>query len=184
MPYSLELKAVVRDRLALDGRLLALGAVGPEILVQEDLHLNCSRGRLLLRRTEGAGAEMLAYRRDGSIVPSPARWDTSPVDDADPLADELLRHGALGVVRRWRTLYVLDGMRVHLDEHEDGRECLELVAPFEDEIAEVAARDALLGLARALGVSEQDWLRGSAADALEPATPSADPAHVQADDAA
>ena len=172
MPHSLELKAAVADRLALDTILTRVGATGPEILVQHDLHLRSSKGRLALRRTEGAPAVMLAWRRDPSGVPAASSWESVAVDDADTLALELMTHGALGSVRRWRTLWRVGDVRVHLDEHDDGTERLELVAPFEpdDEDSRSAAHDAIVALAATLGVRDEDVLSGSIADGLEDAS--------------
>lgn len=170
MPHSLELKAAVADRLRLDTILTRLGATGPEILVQHDLHLRSSKGRLALRRTEGAPAEMLAWRRDPSSVPSASTWESVAVDEADTLALELLAHGALGSVRRWRTLWSVGEVRVHLDEHDDGTERLELVAPFEDDSSRNAARAAIESLAASLGVRDEDVLSGSIADGLDDAS--------------
>lgn len=166
MPHALELKAAVRPGACLAALLSRLGAAGPEILVQEDVHLRCLRGQIALRRTAGAAAELLAWRRDDRRGLTVCEWDSEPVDDPEAFARHVLPRGARGVVRRRRELWFLDNVRVHLDASEDGGERIEFVAPFTDEVSRRAAERDILALAARLGVRDDDRLVGSVADEL------------------
>jgi predicted adenylyl cyclase CyaB len=122
-------------------------------------------GRLKLRETAGFQAELIYYQREeqGETRPS----DYQIAHSTEPDAMRALLSAALGVrtvVRKRRTLLLLDVTRIHLDNVEGLGSFLEIEVPVQED--EAAAQERLEWLLRELGLSWSDCIRASYADLM------------------
>jgi predicted adenylyl cyclase CyaB len=162
-----EIKARVADLAALTKRTAALADAGPKELVQDDAFFACPNGRLKLRAVEGAGAELIFYRRADAAGPKESFYTRVPVPDPDALRETLtLACGALGRVRKRRTLFLVGRTRVHLDRVDGLGDFLELEVVLTDgeSVADGAAEARDL-MAR-LGVAPSALVEGAYLDLL------------------
>lgn len=113
---NIEVKSRLRDRSALEVRLLALGAQEEWRRRQVDTFWRVERGWMKLREEAGR-AELITYVRDqGSSAPRPSDYDVLPVDDVPAWKRALGRVlDVEAVVEKERTLWLWSHTRVHLD---------------------------------------------------------------------
>ena len=117
---NLEIKARDADPGATAERCRALGAADHGVLEQRDTYFDGRHGRLKLRVEDGAGAELIAYRRPDAVEAQQSAFIRAPASDPTLLREAL--HAALGetvVVVKRRHLFVWENVRIHLD-HVDG----------------------------------------------------------------
>lgn len=128
MNRNVEIKARVPDPAAIEQRVRDLASAGPVVLQQQDVFFACPRGRLKLRRLAGSTeAELIYYERPDAAGPKEARYVMHRTSDPDGLQNLLtLAFGVRGLVRKQRTLYLIDRTRVHLDRVEGLGEFVEL----------------------------------------------------------
>src|SRR5438552_986853 len=112
---NIELKARCIDLAAAARAGDAIGATIQGVLVQIDTYFHVASGRLKLRETEGKAAELIWYRREDTAELRGSDYYVLPI----PLAQETRAAlgGALGVrgeVRKRRTLYLWENVRIHL----------------------------------------------------------------------
>jgi homotetrameric cytidine deaminase len=167
---NVELKAVDRDPSATLNVTAASGATDEGTLVQRDTYFAVAHGRLKLRETEGAPAQLIAYERPDDPAVRLSRYHL--IDVADPAATLAGLGSTCGVrvvVSKRRRLFLSDGVRIHLDDVAGlGRFIeLEAVAQPGDDLRELRGRvDRLREL---LDIRDGDLRPGSYADALAPA---------------
>ena len=162
---NLEFKARIDDSGGLLRRARELGADLWGDLRQTDTYFRVSQGRLKLRETAGRQAELIYYERDEEAQGRPSDYETALSPDG--VALKLVLSNALevlGVVRKRRTLLLLDAVRVHLDNVDGLGLFLELEVPVKD--GEAAARERLNLLLRQLGFDEADGVRASYLDLM------------------
>jgi predicted adenylyl cyclase CyaB len=119
MARNVEIKAVVKDFARITAALAALPAAMPTRLVQEDTFFRSPRGRLKLRKFTATSGELIYYERPDDTAPRESSYVLVPRAEPDRLRDVLAAsHGIVGVVRKRRTVILVDRTRVHLDEVE------------------------------------------------------------------
>ena len=162
---NLEFKARVPDARAMLAAARALGADLWGDLRQTDTYFRVARGRLKLRETAGFQAELIYYERDEAAALRPSDYTTVALRDGDAMRAILAAAlGVQGVVRKRRTLLLLDTIRIHLDNVEELGHYIEIEVPVkEDEAAAEARFEALVA---GLGLSWQSCIRGSYIDLL------------------
>jgi len=162
---NLEFKARLADPKATLARARALGADLWGDLRQTDTYFRVPRGRLKLRETAGFQAELIFYERDEHGASRLSDYDVAHSQEPEALHRLLERaFGVLAVVRKQRTLLLLDATRIHLDNVEGLGRFLEIEVPVrEDEAAAQARLDWLIGT---LGLAWSDCLRTSYLDLL------------------
>ena len=105
-------------------RALAIGANERGDLRQTDTYFNVPGGRLKLREIDGRHGELTFYKRDEEGVDRASDYEVFRTPEAAVLRDLLgTALGVIAVVKKRRTLLVLDGSRIHLSS-------LKLVAPI------------------------------------------------------
>ena len=156
MARNVEIKLRVDDHQGLVQRLRTLGgARDAGILEQRDVFFHCPRGRLKLRLVPGSPAQLIHYERADAATLRGSQYTLVETADGDALCatlDAVL--GRRGEVRKRRRLFLLDNVRIHLDEVEGlGRfvEIEAVVDPTHDEAACHARARELLG---ALGLGD------------------------------
>ncbi|MGE3985388.1 MAG: class IV adenylate cyclase [Dehalococcoidia bacterium] len=111
---NLEFKARIDDPKALQAKARALGFDLWGDLRQTDTYFSVSGGRLKLRETAGFPAELVFYQRDEDGDFRPSDYKTTPIPDGEALRSMLTAAlGVRSVVRKRRTLLLLDTTRMH-----------------------------------------------------------------------
>ena len=127
MPINIELKA--RMRCGTRQRKLAesLATGSPTLIEQVDTFFRASNGRLKLREFAPDRGELIHYHRPDRSGPKQSFY--SRVQTNQPGALRQMLADALdirGVVRKKRSLYLVDQTRIHLDDVDGLGEFLEL----------------------------------------------------------
>jgi predicted adenylyl cyclase CyaB len=164
---NFEIKARLHDRERVEHKLFALGAVCAAALSQTDTYFGVREGRLKLRQTAGQDDTLVFYRRADTSAPKVSDYRLATVAPSENLAALLAEAlGVVVVVRKRRTLWRLENVRIHLDEVEGLGSFLE----FEAQITPARDRAFCLRqteeLMRQLGVAHADLIAGSYSDLL------------------
>jgi homotetrameric cytidine deaminase len=145
---NIELKARDADPGATAARCVALRAEGRGVLVQRDTYFTARTGRLKLREHEGAGAELIAYRRPDAAEPEQSAFIIAPAGEPVALREALdAALGTVVVVVKRRRLWMWENVRIHLDDVEGLGTFIELealVGPGLNEPAQARAKVARL----------------------------------------
>jgi predicted adenylyl cyclase CyaB len=163
---NLEYKARFDDPKPLMARARELGFDLWGDLRQTDTYFATPRGRLKLRETAGFQAELIYYERDEQGADRASDYDVAHSSEPEALRNVLA--GALGVlatVRKRRTLLVLDGTRLHLDNVEALGAFMEIEAPVTDG-DDAKARERLDWLLGELGLTWEECIRASYLDLM------------------
>src|SRR5882672_1903459 len=117
MARNIEIKARVEDLDRLATRVTSFADEGPTEILQDDTFFKCDSGRLKLRSFSNGTGELIFYRRANQQGPKESFYIRSPTSAPDNLRESLaLACGAVGRVRKHRTLYLIGRTRVHLDQ--------------------------------------------------------------------
>jgi homotetrameric cytidine deaminase len=166
---NVELKAVDREPDTTLAVALAAGAVDQGILVQRDTYFAVPAGRLKLRETEGAPAQLIAYERPDDPEVRLSRYHLVGVDDPGAtLAGLTATIGVRVVVAKRRRLLLWENVRIHLDDVTALGRFVELeavTAPGADLRAE---REKVDRLRETLDIRDGDLRAGSYSDMLAP----------------
>jgi adenylate cyclase class IV len=167
MPRNIEIKARIAGVAALEPAVAAMADQGPVKILQDDTFFRCDGGRLKLRALGDATAELIFYRRGNQPGPKQSFYVRAPVSAPDVLRELLsLAYGAVGRVRKQRTLYLVGRTRVHLDTVDGLGEFLEFeVVLTDDEEPQEGVREAQRLMSR-LAIRPEDLVDGAYVDLL------------------
>ncbi len=132
---------------------------------QTDTYFATKKGRLKLRESSLSGTYLIPYLRPDSAHAKKSDYALLTTQDgtkAKELLAELL--GVTQVVRKTRDIYLIDNVRVHLDEVERLGKFLEFEAVYFDPLQEAAEFKKVNDLLKIFGVSESDLLKNSYTD--------------------
>jgi adenylate cyclase class 2 len=135
---------------------------------QIDTYFHCRKGRLKLRQINGLSAQLIAYARPDEEGPKTSDYRLVPVANPESLKAALT--AALGVriiVDKRREIYLVDNVRIHLDDVCGLGQFLEFEAVLGPGIDETTGRKQLARLADQFSIRPEDRLAGSYADLLE-----------------
>jgi len=169
VPVNVEIKAraadwerqiVIAERIA--GR-------PPETIHQEDVFFAVPEGRLKLRRFPDGRGELIFYERPDRPGPKTSAYRIAPVERADPLRETLSRAlGAVGVVRKARTLFLAGRTRIHFDSVENLGDFIELEVVLRPGESEEEGRRTARELMERLLIDPEDLIEGAYVDRLRP----------------
>lgn len=165
---NLELKARDRDPARSLSVCEELGAEDRGTLSQTDTYFEVPRGRLKLREEPGASAHLIAYERPNSAAHKESRYRIIPVVDPTELKEafsSLL--GLKATVRKHRRLFLLENVRIHLDQVESLGNFIELEAVTESEAEPNDFDPLLIDLRHSFQIADADLVRGSYCDLLQ-----------------
>ena len=129
------------------------------VLEQRDTYFHAVTGRLKLRETAGAHAELIAYARADLAGPKVSHYRLVPVYDPAALSAALgAALGVRGVVEKRRRLVVWRNVRIHLDEVAGLGRFVELEAVAASSGGLEAEREKVDELRRALGIADDRLL--------------------------
>lgn len=168
MARNVEIKAAVKDFARITAALAAVSAAAPTRLVQEDTFFRSPHGRLKLRKLTATSGELIYYERPDDTGPRESNYVLVPTAEPDRLRDVLATvYEIIGVVRKRRTVRMVDRTRVHLDDVEGLGTFVELeVVRGDDEPAESGAVEARRLMA-ALGIREDQLMSRAYIDLLQ-----------------
>ena len=167
MARNIEIKARVEDLARLATKVAAVADDGPTVILQDDTFFRCDCGRLKLRSFPDGSGELIFYRRANQEGPKESFYLRSPTSAPDNLRESLaLAYGAVGRVRKHRTLFLVGRTRVHLDQVEGLGQFLELeVVLGEGERSENGVREAQRLMAM-LGIDPSQLIERAYVDLL------------------
>lgn len=165
---NVELKARLLDLDA--ARCVAVSIATQHLGTQHqiDTYFHCRQGRLKLRQINGLSAQLIAYSRPDAEEPKTSDYRLVPVANPETLKAALA--AALGVqivVDKRREIYLVDNVRIHLDEVSGLGQFLEFEAVLGPDVDEVAGQAQLAQLAEKFAIRPADRLAGSYADLLD-----------------
>ncbi len=153
---NLEIKARIDDPAA--ARRVAQGLAAKHLGVEQqvDTYFACRHGRLKLRQIDSLSAELVWYCRPDELGPKPSEYVRVPVADPESLKAALSAAlGVVGVVRKRREVFLVENVRIHLDEVDGLGMFLELEAVLDPQgDPQGAERTAQELLGRLLGAFE------------------------------
>jgi predicted adenylyl cyclase CyaB len=167
---NLEIKARCQDLAAARDVVLRLATSHPGVDEQTDTYFVTRAGRPKLRQSSLSGDQLIPYLRPDQAGPKRADYQILPVPDAAHLKRSLGEMlGVHRVVRKRREIFLVDNVRIHLDEVEGLGTFLELEAVYDGSAAsEVEQRRKVAELMRELGVVEADLVEISYEGLLGP----------------
>lgn len=164
---NIELKTRLSDLAAAreTARQLATNYVGFQH--QTDTYFNCRRGRLKLREIEGQVAQLVAYERPDLVDAKGSDYRLIEVPDANALKAALTATlGVLVVVAKRREIFLIDNVRVHLDEVEGLGVFLEFEAVLSANIDDAAGQHQVAELQQKFKIAPADRIAASYSDLL------------------
>ncbi len=165
---NIEIKARVTslDAARRVAERLATGHLGK--FTQVDTFFHCTNGRLKLREVEGRPAELIAYSRSDQTQPKASQYYLVPIVE-EALACKGALTAALGmavVVRKRREVFLIDNVRIHLDQVEGLGNFLEMEAVISTPDEDSRAAGCLDALMREFDILPDSLLAGAYADML------------------
>ncbi|MEA3408703.1 MAG: class IV adenylate cyclase [Chloroflexota bacterium] len=172
MPMNVEIKARVRDMVALKRRVETLAEGEGEMLCQEDIFFHVPQGRLKLRLSPESRGQLIYYEREDATGPTSSTYHIYPTSDPASLQQVLAASlGVRGTVRKRRLLYWLQNTRIHLDQVRGLGDFMELEVVLRDGQTPTQGRARALELMGRLGIAESDLVEGAYIDLLEKKRP-------------
>jgi predicted adenylyl cyclase CyaB len=163
---NLEHKARIERPESYQAKAIAFGAELRGELAQTDTYFRVGDGGLKLREVAGRDGELIYYRRDEEGADRASDYEVYPVSDPPGLRSMLaLALGVLATVRKRRTLLLVDGSRIHLDNVEGLGNFLELEVPVQE--ADAPAKEKINWLLRELGLTWSGCIRASYLDLMK-----------------
>ncbi|MGB4780807.1 class IV adenylate cyclase [Candidatus Methylomirabilis sp.] len=159
---NIELKARCEDLARLRESCESLGAEGQEPERQIDTYFSVSHGRLKLRESLDASAELIHYVRDDVAGARESHYELYPVEDPEALKAMLT--AALGVsvvVAKRRETFVIGNVRIHLDKVQGLGSFVELQGTIDHSGELPLVADEVQGVQRALGIDPQSLVKES-----------------------
>jgi predicted adenylyl cyclase CyaB len=119
MGHNVEIKAFVDNVVEFEKLVASISDTKMEVLTQEDIFFNSSKGRLKLRIFDECSGQLIAYSRDDADCPTSSTYEIFPTDDPSGMRSILeLSLGTAGEVIKERHLYMVGRTRIHIDRVE------------------------------------------------------------------
>ncbi|PQZ71176.1 adenylate cyclase [Achromobacter sp. MYb9] len=167
MARNVEIKAQVDSLAAIEPLAAALSGQEPVFIAQDDTFFTCTHGRLKLRAFADGTGELIFYQRADDTGPKESFYVISPTNSPSTLRDALTRaYGAIGRVKKQRTVFMAGRTRIHLDNVEGLGEFLELEVVLRDGESAEAGMEEARTLMQSLGVAPTQLLSGAYLDLL------------------
>lgn len=167
MARNVEIKASVASPADLEQRAAAMASSPPTLIDQDDTFFRCDNGRLKLRSLRDGTGELIFYRRADAAGPKVSSYEVVPIREADRLCSALGQAcGVVGRVRKQRTLYIVGGARVHLDQVEGLGAFMEVEVVLAEGESEASGIREARELMAALGIPESALIDRAYVDLL------------------
>jgi adenylate cyclase, class 2 len=139
-------------------------------LRQVDTYFKAANGRLKLREEEGGNAKnvLIYYRRPDQSGPKRSDYELIATDSPAELKRALSNAiGVRVVVKKQRTVFLCENVRIHLDEVDGLGAFLEFEAVMPDGTPDSAGEAQLRELMQAFSINKEDLIEDSYSDLLE-----------------
>ena len=168
MPRNIEIKARVAQPSRLLDDVLEIADRGPTVFAQDDTFFACPSGRLKLRMFSETAGQVIFYRRDDLAGPKLSEFVIASTGEPDALRAVLtLAYGAVGRVRKTRTLCFVGETRIHLDDVEGLGHFVELEVVLAPEQTIEQGQAIAEGLMRKLSIGPSTLVRKAYVDLIE-----------------
>ncbi|MCK4283357.1 MAG: class IV adenylate cyclase [Candidatus Brocadiae bacterium] len=165
MRRNVEVKARVADLSAIRRRAEALSDGPCEVLDQDDTFFRVPEGRLKLRVLGSGRAELITYRRADRAGPGESHYLIASADRPAALREVLSSAlGAIGTVRKRRTVFRAGQVRIHLDEVEGLGDFVELEVVLREGQPVDQGKKIARSFMEKLGICEADLVEGAYLD--------------------
>ena len=163
MRVNLELKARCSDLEAARERAREVATAWVGVDEQTDTYFVTRAGRLKLRQSSLAGAQLIPYLRPDERAAKRSEYQVLAVEDGPGLARMLSAMlGVHRVVRKRREIALYENVRIHLDRVEGLGDFVELEAVWDGGEAGLALQERRLAFLRErLGIRDEDVVAGS-----------------------
>ena len=168
MSFNIELKAQCSDLERFEQKVLALKARLDGHDRQTDTFFAVPKGRMKLRESTLYGNFLIPYLRPNQD--GPKKSDYALIKTETPEQNRKILSTMFGielVVRKERTIYLYDNVRIHMDRVEGLGNFIEFEAVLEDENLIAANRDKLQKLLDYFGIPATDLVSVAYADMLK-----------------
>ncbi len=134
-------------------------------LHQIDTYFKCRTGRLKLREVDGQSAQLIFYMRDNQEDSKLSDYCIVDVTEPDVLKRALgATAGICQVVEKTREVFLVDNVRIHLDEVKNLGSFLEFEAVLSNNHDQADGHQKVMALSEQFGLSASDLLAESYAD--------------------
>lgn len=167
MGFNIELKAQCADLESFEekAKLLPHSLDGHD--KQIDTFFKVPEGRLKLRESSLYGNFLIPYVRENESGPKRSDYDLLPVKEVNSLKRILATmFGILIVVKKERTIYLHENVRIHIDRVENLGNFIEFEAVVESESHVEKNRDKLQNLITYFGLSPDSFVQNAYAEML------------------
>lgn len=159
---NIEIKARFDNPQSAHQTAQRLGATLVGVDHQTDTYFCAPNGRLKLRESSLSGTSLIPYSRPNTSGPKRSEYAVIPIEEAQKVKALLAQIlGIETVVTKARTLYLLDNVRIHIDEVEELGSFFEFEAVYnspEDETQEIVKVESLI---REFAIPPTNLLTGS-----------------------
>lgn len=167
MSENIEFKAKVTDYDEMKSAMQSITQSEPVILEQTDVYYNVKKGRAKLRTICNIRHELIIYRRKDLAGPKSSKYTRIKVKHYK-LVNKIMSSlfGVRGVVKKYRTLFLKDNIRFHLDRVDSLGSFMEIeyiVSPMQDKEDIKSQVD---GLLQALNIQKEMLVNCSYIDLL------------------
>jgi predicted adenylyl cyclase CyaB len=168
MPTNVEIKTVLKNRIAVEAVAARLSDEGPETIHQEDVFFVCERGRLKLRIFAPDRGELIRYERANVAEARGSHYLIAGTPDPQILHEILTATlGRTGVVKKTRILYLIGQTRVHIDDVEGLGDFLELEVMLRPGQSEQEGKEIAATLLAEFGIAQEELLAEAYVDLLD-----------------
>lgn len=155
MPMNVEVKVRIDDPSAWASRLECVAGERVVGLAQEDTFYAVSRERLKMRCDLDGQCELIYYRRPDREGARVSAYSRQPVRDVATRRAELEAcFGVCETVRKMRSVFIVEGARVHLDHVEGLGNFVEIAVPVTDDCSIHRAHALAARLSDRIGLGE------------------------------
>ena len=156
---NIELKARLKDIEAARGIARELATSIPGVQEQIDTYFHCPQGRLKLREIVGITSQLVWYARSDEKEPKASDYHLTTVDRPEKMKKILASAmGIRAVVKKRREIFLIDYVRVHLDEVEGLGTFLEFEAVLGPDHSDADGHAALEKLREKFSITPADLL--------------------------
>lgn len=167
MPRNVEIKAVLRNRDAIQAAIASASDTAPETIVQHDFFFRSEESRLKLRILGAGRGELIQYQRADVAAARSSDYVIARTSDPEVLLEILTRTlGRVGEVKKTRVLYRIGQTRLHIDRVEGLGDFLEMEVVLRPEQVESEGQQIAEQLLDRFGVDRSDLIPQAYVDLL------------------
>jgi predicted adenylyl cyclase CyaB len=167
MPSNIEIKAILKNRIAAEAIAFRLNGTAPETMHQQDIFFPCEGARLKLRILGPERGELIRYERSNIADARRSRYSIACTTNPEVLRDILTKTlGTIGVVTKTRNLYLVGQTRIHIDQVDGLGDFLELEVVLNPDQSDADGKEIVAKLLSDFGVEKEQLIGEAYVDLL------------------